>query len=288
MFPLKVNFMNNISEKIFDELNKAIEADTLLLPSLPEVALKIRDAAEDENTTTQQIVDIISQDGSMSARLLKVVNSPLYPSRIIIDDLNMAVTRMGIRQVRDLVTNLAMKQMYQPTSAVMEKQFRNAWDTSVEVAAICQMMAVSAVKDIKKEQALLAGLIHNIGSLPILLIAEHDEVLFNNQEALNSLILDLRGHVGEMILRRWNFSEALINVVTQCHNFNYDHDGGANLVDLVQFTLLQGGFIADGLAPSDWSLIPAFSKLGVDAEIDVVHMEENQEIISSTRQSLMA
>jgi len=280
--------MSNTHEKIFDELNEAIETDTLMLPSLPEVALEIRDVAENENTTTQQIVDIISQDSSMSARLLKVVNSPLYPSRIKIDDLNMAVTRMGIRQVRDLVTNLAMKQMYQPTSAIMEKHFRGAWDTSVEVAAICQMMASSAVKGIKKEQALLAGLIHNIGSLPILLVVENDEDLFNDQEALSSIILALRGRVGEMILKSWNFSDNLIDVVTQCHNFNYDHDGEANLVDLVQFTLLQGGFIADEAAPEDWSLVPAFAKLGVDVEVDVVHMEENQEMIDNAKQSLMA
>ncbi len=280
--------MSITPENIFNELNEAIEKDTLLLPSLPEVALKVRDIAEDEDTTAQQVVDILSQDGSMSARLLQVVNSPLYPSRIAIDDLQMAVTRMGIRQVRDLVMNLAMKQMYQPTSAVMDQQFRKAWSTSVEAAAICQMMAVTVVKGIRKEQALLAGLIHNIGSLPILLIAENYDDLFHDEAALNLLVQELQGRVGAMILENWNFSADLINVVTQCHNFQYDHTGDANLTDLVQFTLLQGGFIADNQAPEDWSLIPAFSKVGVDPEVDVIHVEENQEMLNDARQSLMA
>ena len=280
--------MSITPENIFNELNEAIEKDTLLLPSLPEVALKVRDVAEDEDATTQQMVDILSQDGSMSARLLQVVNSPLYPSCIVIDDLQMAVTRMGIRQVRDLVMNLAMKQMYQPTSAVMEQQFRKAWGTSVEAAAICQMMAVTVVKDIRKEQALLAGLIHNIGSLPILLIAENYDDLFQDEVALNSLVLELQGRVGAMILESWNFSTDLIEVVTQCHNFQYEHEGNANLTDLVQFTLLQGGFVDDEQTPVDWSLIPAFSKVGVDPEVDVVHIEENQEMLNDARQSLMA
>jgi len=280
--------MSITPDEIFNKLNEAIKNDTLLLPSLPEVALKVRDVAEDENTTTQQVVDILSQDASMSARLLQVVNSPLYPSRVVIDDLHMAVTRMGIRQVRDLVMNLAMKQMYQPTTVVMEHQFRKAWGTSVEVAAICQMMAMTVIKDIRKEKALLAGLIHNIGSLPILLIAENYDDLFNDEVALNSLVLELQGKVGAMILKSWNFSNDLIDVVTQCHNFNYDHEGDANLIDLVQFTLLQGGFVADNQAPQDWSLIPAFAKLGVDPEVDVVNIEENQEILQETRQSLAA
>ncbi len=280
--------MSITPENIFNELNEAIEKDTLILPSLPEVALKVRDVAEDEDATTQQVVDILSQDGSMSARLLQVVNSPLYPSRIVIDDLQMAVTRMGIRQVRDLVMNLAMKQMYQPTSAIMEQQFRKAWGTSVEAAAICQMMAVTVVKDIRKEQALLAGLIHNIGSLPVLLIAENYDDLFQDEDALNSLVLELQGRVGAMILESWNFSTDLIDVVTQCHNFKYEHEGDANLIDLVQFTLLQGGFVTNEQAPQDWSLIPAFSKVGVDPEVDVVHIEENQEMLNDARQSLMA
>jgi len=280
--------MSIAPEIIINELNEAIENDTLLLPSLPEVALKVRDIAEDEDTTTQQVVDILSQDASMSARLLQVVNSPLYPSRITIDDLQMAVTRMGIRQVRDLVMNLAMKQMYQPTSAVMEKQFRKIWETSVEVAAISQMMSATVVKGIRKEQALLAGLIHNIGSLPILLVAENHDDLFKDEDALSSLVLKLQGRVGSTILNSWNFSPDLVEVVTQCHNFEYDHDGPANLIDLVQFTLLQGGFVADEIAPEDWSLIPAFSKVGVDPEVDVVHIEENQEMMSHARQSLMA
>lgn len=279
--------MSEKHEEFFNELEQAVEKDKLVLPSLPEVALKIRDVVENENTRTEQIADVLSQDGSMSARLLKVVNSPLYRSRTPIDDLHMAVTRMGGQLVRDLVMNLAMKQMFQPTSVMMEKQFRNAWSTSVEVAAICQMMAVSAVECIRKEQALLAGLIHNIGSLPILLLAENDDYLFHDAEALSSLVTGLQGRVGAMILKSWNFSDELVEVVTQCHNFNYDHNGKANLADLVQFTLLQGGFVADELAPEDWSLIPAFSKLGVDAEVNVIHIEENQEMLDEAKQSLM-
>jgi len=280
--------MSIAPDRIFNELNEAIKKDTILLPSLPEVALKVRDVAEDDDTTPQQIVEILSQDGSMSARLLQVVNSPLYPSRVAIDDLQMAVTRMGIRQVRDLVMNLAMKQMYQPTSAVMEEQFRKAWGTSVEVASICQMMAMTVVKGIRKEQALLAGLIHNIGSLPILLIAESYDDLFQDEAALSALVRELQGRVGAMILENWNFSAELIKVVTQCHNFQYDHEGDADLTDLVQFTLLQGGFVSDDETPSDWASIPAFSKMGVDPEVNVVEIEENQEILSETRQSLMA
>lgn len=278
--------MNAKTDIFFDELKLAVDEDKLELPSLPEVALKIRDVAEDDNSTTQQVADILTQDGSLSARLLKVANSPLYRSRMHIDDLHTAITRLGIKLVRDVVVNLAMKQIYQPTSVAMETHFRNTWNTSVNVAAICQMMSMT-VPGMSKEKALLAGLIHNIGALPILLLAEDDDYLFNDTKALNSLIMELQGRVGAMILKSWHFSDDLINVVTNCHNFGYSHDGGADLVDLVQCALLQGGFVDDTHLPTDLSQVSAFTRLGMDSEINVVQLEENQAMIDDAKQSLM-
>lgn len=281
--------MSTQTDEFFNELKQAVESDELVLPSLPEVALAIREAVESDDVTTEQISDILSQDSSMSARLLQVVNSPLYRTRNSIDDLHMAVTRMGVSLVRDLVTNLAMKQMFQPTSKVMEDRFRNVWNTSVNVAAFCQMMTMSVgVNGIRKERALLAGLIHNIGVLPILLLAEKDDDLFYDDAAMDSLIWELQGRVGAMILENWNFSEDLIELVSESHNFEYEHDGAANLVDLIQFTLLQGGHIVDDKAPEDWSVIPAFLKMGVDVEVNVLEVGDNQEVLDNARESLVA
>ena len=278
--------MNAKADLFLNELKEAIDDDSLVLPSLPEVAFKIRDAVECEDSTAEQIATALSQDGSLSARLIQVVNSPLYRPRNPIDDLQMAVTRLGIRLVRDLVMNLAMKQMFQSTSAVLDKKFRSVWNTSVDVAAICHMMSVS-MNDISKEQALLAGLVHNIGALPILMIAENDDDLFHDAEALNAIVSELQGPVGEMILKSWNFSDSLIEVVKLSHDFTYSDDSGANLVDLVQVSLLQGGFVTDQDVPEDWSQVPAFSKLGMDSEVNIIHIEGNKECIEDARQTLM-
>jgi len=275
--------MSEKAEQFYKELKSAVESDQLVLPTLPEVALKIRDAVEGENTSAQQIADTLTQDASLSARLIQVSNSPLYRSRNPIEDLQMAVTRLGIRMVRDLVISLAMKQLYQATSDVLDEHFRNSWNTSVEVAAICRMLATT-IPGINPEQALLAGLIHNIGALPILVMAEDDEELFNNSEALGEVIKELTSPVGVLILETWNFGESMTNVVKYAHDFSYDHEGGADLVDLVQIALLQGSHITDEI---DWSNVPAFAKLGMDTDVNVVEIEENQEIIENTKQSLM-
>lgn len=66
------------SEEIFvSELIDDLESGQLQLPTLPEVALRVRDAVEDENASASQIADIIAQDAALSARLIQVANSPL-------------------------------------------------------------------------------------------------------------------------------------------------------------------------------------------------------------------
>ena len=278
--------MNPKAEQFFETLKTAVESDQLVLPTLPEVALKIREAVESDNTSAQQIAETLTQDASLSARLIQVANSPLYRTRNPIDDLQQAVTRLGIRLVRDLVISLAMKQIFQATSDVLDHHFRNSWNAAVEVAAICRMLATT-IPGIQPEQALLAGLIHNIGSLPILVMAEDDDDLFQDSEALGEIIWELQGSVGELILKTWNFPPHMIEVVKESHNFNYKHDGDSHLVDVVQVALLQGGHVDEKHMPQDWGQVPAFARLGMDSEVNVIEIEENQALIENAKQSLV-
>lgn len=278
--------MSAKAEQFFEELKQAVESNKLFLPSLPEVALKIRDVVESEGTSAQQIAEVLSQDASLSAKLIRVANSPLYFFRNPIDDLQMAVTRLGLALVRDLVISLAMKQIFQATSDVLDEQFRNIWNRAVDVAAISRMLSTT-VRGISSEQAFLAGLVHNIGALPILVMAEDDDDLFNNAEALKDVTSELQGAVGELILRDWNFPDHMIEVVKKCQNFKYKHEGGVRFVDLVQVALIQGGHVDDEPGAEDWSGVPAFEQLGMQAEINVVDIEENREMIESAKQSLM-
>lgn len=273
------------AESLYNDLQEAVEADKLILPTLPEVALRIRDVVESENSTAHDIADALAQDASLAVRLVKVANSPLYRTRNPIEDLQMAVTRLGIRIVRDLVVGLAMKQIFQATSDALDTHSRSIWSKSVDAAAISRMMA-TVVSGINPEQALLAGLIHNIGALPVLVQAENDDELFHDEAALGGVIYELQGVVGELILRQWKFEEQMIEVVKQCHNFAYDRGDQASVVDLVQVALLQGRHVPEELSPECWSHVPAFTRLGLDVEVNVVDIEENKEIIEDTKMAL--
>jgi HD-like signal output (HDOD) protein len=78
MLTLQRESMSSLIQTVANDLIQHIKDDTLILPSLPEVCLRVRDVAEDVNTTIPQLAQLISQDAGLSARIIKVSNTPPY------------------------------------------------------------------------------------------------------------------------------------------------------------------------------------------------------------------
>lgn len=268
-----------ITEEDFSRLLRtAIEQNKITLPTLPEVALKIRDAVEQDSATAQQIADMVATDAALSARLLQVANSPLYRGRVPVEHIQMAVTRLGQKLVRSLVISLAMKQIFQATSDALDKRLRALWEDSVQVAAISRALAQTV--GLNREQAMLAGLIHNIGSLPILTMAEEFPELMQMPERLDALVQHLSPSIGKLILETWGFSEALIKVAEHYDNRQYDGGTTPDYVDVVQVARIQ---LMEVMEP-EWMLAPAFGKLGLEPEVEVIEIEGVAEDVNEVRQ----
>ncbi len=262
-------------ETFYNEILADLENGTLVLPTLPEVALKVRDVVDDPDTTSAKLADIIVTDPALSTRLLKVANSALYRGRVPVESVQMAVSRLGLTMVRNLVTSLVMEQMFQATSNRLEKRLHDLWDHSTEVAAISQVIAAKQ-PGIKADEAMLAGLIHDIGVLPILMKAEESPEILKDSALLDSLILRLHTRIGAAILKSWKFPESLIAVAAEHENYHRDTGNGPDLVDIIQVANLQSYINTDkALSEQQLQNIKAFSKLNIDTNINVVELDEN-------------
>jgi HD-like signal output (HDOD) protein len=263
-----------IDENAFlEDLYDAIEQKRLTLPTLPEVALKVRDAVESDNTSASQVAEMIATDAALSARMLQVANSPLYRGRNPIDNLQLAVARLGTRLVRSLVVSLIMKQIFQATNDLLDKRFRQAWEQSVQIAAISRVLARN-LPQLDTEQALLAGLIHNIGTLPVLTLAENHPELLEDEAELDRVIAALSPRIGQRILQEWDFPDSLVRVPAHFLDLHYDGGKQADYVDVVIVARLQN--LTDLAQPAnevDWNTIPAFAKVGLEPEIQIIDIE---------------
>lgn len=276
-----------LEERFLAELLEDIQHDRLVLPTLPEVALRVRDAVADENTTAGQIAGIIATDTALSARLIQVANSPLYRGRSTIASLPQAVARLGNNVVRSLVTSLAMRQIFQATSDALDARQRKLWEHSVAVAAISRMLA-TPFRHLQPDQAMLAGLVHDIGVLPILVRAEDYPELVEDAQTFDRIVMQFHSRLGKIILESWGFPPEIAQVAAEHEDLQRDPGGAPDYVDVVMVANLQSYIGTDHPhAKCDWSAIPAFARLGIQPEVSVVELEGNEESFLEAQQLLL-
>jgi HD-like signal output (HDOD) protein len=274
-------------QDFLDHVQQELVANRLILPTLPDIALKVRDAVSKGEANAGQLADMITTDAALSARLIQVANSPLYRGSVEINNIQMAVARLGNNTIRTLVTSLVMQQMFKPPTATLEALFRETWGQSVNVSAICRALA-SFAKHLDPDEAMLAGLIHQIGKLPILMLVEKIPEFRDSPARLNKLLEKAHPAVGKIIMDSWNFPETLKPVASEYVNFERDSEGPqADYVDLVQVAFLQS--IAGTNHPAcriDWATVPAFAKLGMSAEEEIMEIEGVAEEIEMAQMML--
>jgi HD-like signal output (HDOD) protein len=257
------------------ELQEAIRHDRITLPTLPEVALRVRDAMTSQATSAADIACIIATDAALSARLLQVANSPLYRGHTAIDSVQLAVARLGVRLVRYLVVSLATQGMFQARSHGLNSRFRRLWERSVQVAAIARVLA-KPLPHLEPDQAMLAGLIHEIGALPILVQAER--IGLSDERALERLLERFSPRIGRLTLEHWDFPPSLIAVTEHFNELDYDGGPEADYVDVVIVARLESLMGTDHPdATRDWSQVRAFEKLGLAPDIEIVELEGAEE-----------
>jgi len=273
----------SLEQDFLNELVDAIRNDRLTLPTLPEVALKIRDAANNPDVTSNSLAGVIAQDAALAARIIKVANSPLLRGAVSVDNLQLAITRMGISFVRNLATGLAMEQMFQATHDAVDKRLRASWEHSLEVASISHVLASNFTK-LKPDQATLAGLVHQIGVLPILTLAEENPQILEKEAVLDKIIERLHGKVGRAIMKAWEFPAELLEVPLGCIDFKRNPPGSADYVDVVTVAKLQCYTEENNPYPDlDTDTIPAFAKLGLGGSAEVHFVDAIAEEVEEAR-----
>ncbi len=261
----------------------------LVLPSLPEVAVRIRRLIDEGTNSAKKISQAVNTDPVIAAKLIKAANSPLFRGTKEFETSSQAIVRLGMQTTKQLVTSFTLKELFKAKSSVLKKRMDTLWQHSIEIASICYVLAKHA-RGVDPEQGLLAGLLHDIGTVPILMYAEEYESLVTDPALLEKTIKTLKTELGGVILKRWNFSEELIAATQHSENWRYQHDGGADLTDLVIVAHLHQLMSSEEKA-AQLEKVPAFRRLfpgDMSAKQLAQIMEEAKTQLDETRQLLVA
>ena len=252
-----------LEEKIYTLIYQALQAGTLELPSMPGTGVRIAKHLEDATADSDSIARIIQLDPALTARLIQVANSPAFKGRSQIETCQNAVTRMGLSTTRDLVISFVLKGIFRSRNPVLQKRMERVWRHSTRVAAISYVLA-RKLTGLDAGQAMLAGLMHDIGVIPILTSAERFPGLADDAALLDRMLDRLRGDCGAMMFRKWEFAPEFIDVALHAEDWQREGSDRPDYTDIVIIAKMHSYIGTSRMAEIPRiDTVPAFHKMAL-------------------------
>jgi HD-like signal output (HDOD) protein len=266
-----------------DQLLRDIEDQQLALPTLPDVARKVQHMMDDINFSADQIVAVLSGDPAIAAQVIKTANGGRHADKPRVTNVRAAVARLGYTSLRDLVTRIiSATERAQSSHPVISKRLHEFWEHSREVATYCYLLAKN-VKTLNPELAMLAGLVHDIGTLPLCLHAErHADPL--DHETLDELVWSYRSTISERLLHAWHFPTEIIDAVVDHEDLQrLAEERQASYTDIVAVANLLNRTTAKITA---WENVTALERLYLSPAVCSFFHERFHDEIRSTHEML--
>lgn len=201
-----------------ETLKAKIIAKAESIPPLPTVVQDLLKLTGDSNAEVREIIDKIKTDQGLSAKVLKLVNSPFFGIRKEISSIDRGTVLLGINTIKNLVMAVSTQGFYSVNFAMYKTTGLNLWMHSFTVARLCE--EIGAIKGgFDTESLYLAGLMHDIGK-SVLVDFLVQEVVCPADE-VKQLGIDHMG-VAAVVLAKWGVAEVIINAVLKHHELETD------------------------------------------------------------------
>ncbi len=261
---VKIDMLPNTGNDIISEITERFNSKDFNLPSLPEMALHVNKALEDDSINMNLLSSTLQSDPAITARIIQVSNSALFHTGQAIESLQTAITRIGLEAVRSIVISVVLRDLFHPDTVLIKKTMKRYYEHSIRIGVICYVLAKHC-KQYDPDRAFLAGLLHDIGVIPLLVIADKHSELSHKAGALDEVLSDLKGTVGSMLLHQWEFDVSYALTSEQAYNWNREPNPEPDYCDLVQVALLHSNLVGGEKIPGPTLMeLPAFKRLNLN------------------------
>lgn len=191
--------ISSITNAITDRL----VANTLRLPTLPDVLARINALLTDDTKGVSDMSEVILTHPALSARLMQVVNSPaLRPVRPVVS-MAEAVTVLGVALIRNLAISIAIRDLFRSKNESLANILRATWAHSAAIASYSFAYAKTNIdRRVDASTAMTIGVLHSVGSLPIIAFFEDTDA---NPEALPGVLAQLSPLLTAHLFDQWGF-----------------------------------------------------------------------------------
>lgn len=193
-------------------------AGEVVFPTYFDAVLRLRKVLQDPNQSIGGIAAAVSIEPLISAKLLHLANSVAFnPEGRAVVDLKSAITRLGLNAVRSSALSIVMTQLLRAKGmAEFSDLTHSLWDHSVKSAAAARVIARNMTR-LNADEAMLAGLIHDLGAFYMLYRATQYEELRHRPDSVKYLIIQWHESIGVSLLNALGIPEEIVDATV-------DHD----------------------------------------------------------------
>ncbi len=272
---------NNIHFRILEDIARDLSGD-VNFPTCLDAAILVRNTLRDPFANIEQVVQAIGVEPLIASKLLRLANSvSRNPSGERITNLSAAIGRLGFDIVRTTSLAVAMDQMLKSRNlACYEPIARKTWEHSVHVAAIARVLARHLGR-VQPDEAMMAGLVHNIGVYYLLYRAAEYPEYRNNEPAMIELLAGWQESIGESLLHTLGVPPAIAEAVRDQKLLRNTHTP-CTVADVLHFSIVLAG---NDLA---WQASPVAGENEADLAMYVDLLTDADEDIADLRAALTA
>ncbi|MCL2021568.1 MAG: HDOD domain-containing protein [Betaproteobacteria bacterium] len=280
---------HQITFKILENIAQDLSGEQVSFPTFLDVTFKVRTALKNPNLNVEQLARLVSIEPLMSAKIIRMANSvALNVSGRPVADVKNAIVRVGMEAVRTISFAVAMEQLiHSRQMQAFADISRKLWDHTAHTAAICRILAPKIAPRINPDEAMFAGMVHDIGVFYLLSRAAPFPELVQNREALYDLLLGWHDNIGHALLSALGQPEQIL-IAVQEHEQDREIKREKTLSDVLfianKIANSMSSWQSDNLDPNEHDLARVAQILDADTLQDI--REKSREAIVSLKQAL--
>jgi HD-like signal output (HDOD) protein len=205
------------------EIYTRILEDHKELSSLPQTLAEVLRVTKDDNASAGDLAEVLMRDPALTAKLLRVVNSPFYGMSREITTLTQAVVTLGTRAVSALALSTSVYDITGKWQSTVDRV--RFWRHSLEVAIASRLIA-EAVRYPRPEEAFVAGLLHDLGLLVLEKSFGDKFASIWKQSSSGEELLAMEenswgtnhARIGQFLLEQWKIPASICEAVGKHHH----------------------------------------------------------------------
>lgn len=231
------------------------------LPSLRSIETALKELLNADNRFTTQISEVIRRDPSLTARLLRLVNSVYYGLNTPVNSIEEAVFYLGVRQIRQLVVVTPVIEDFQKLTGTVPFAWKGFWQHCIATAILTREI-LSSVMRLEDDSDYVAGLTHDVGKIVMAsAFPNHFRMIYSESSDEPDLLQRERSilgmdhtELGAIYLQQHHLPETLVNVA-RCHHSPEQSQKSPELVAAVHIADLLARFANIGTSGNETEVL---------------------------------